>query len=63
MEEAYNKASANGRYYANARQIYYAARPLVLELTDKKSTLDSRYFTQTLLKDYLELYNPNWKVV
>jgi hypothetical protein len=63
MEKAYNKASANGRYYANARQIFYAARPLVLELTDKKSTLDSRYFTQTLLKDYLEMYSPNWKVV
>ena len=27
MEEAYNKASGNGRYTALARQIMYAARP------------------------------------
>ena len=35
MEEAYNKVSSNGKYYANARQIMYAARPRILELTDK----------------------------
>ena len=62
MEEAYNKASANGKYYANARQIYYAARPLILEDTSKYK-LESNYFTQTLLKDYLEEYAPDWKVV
>src|SRR5690606_16826691 len=33
MEDAYNKASANGKYYANARQIMYAARPEILRLT------------------------------
>lgn len=63
MEEAYNKASANGKYYANARQIYYAIRPLILADVDQ-SKLDGNYFSQTLLKDYLELYNPQgWKVV
>ncbi len=62
MEVAYNKASANGRYYANARQIYYAIRPLILEEVDQ-SKVDSNYFTQTLLKDYLEEYSPGWKVV
>jgi len=62
MEQAYLKASGNGRYYANARQIMYAARPFVLERTGEEN-LDSRYFTQTLLKDYLEIYTPGWRVV
>jgi len=62
MEEAYNKASSNGKFYANARQIFYAARPLILKDVDK-SSLKSDYFTQTLLKDYLEENRPNWKVV
>ncbi|MBC8229843.1 hypothetical protein H8E77_09875 [bacterium] len=62
MEQAYLKASGNGRYYANARQIMYAARPFVLERTGGEN-LDSRYFTQTLLKDYLEIYTPGWRVV
>ncbi len=61
MEEAYKKASSNGKYYANARQIFYAARPYILKQTDK-SRLDSQYFTQTLLKDYIEDYAPNWKI-
>jgi hypothetical protein len=62
MEDAYNKASSNGRYYANARQIMYAARPAILEECDASEFKDV-YFTQTLLKDYLEKYNPGWKVV
>jgi len=62
MESAYMKASSNGKYPANARQIYYAARPEILRRVDKDK-LDSRYFTQTLLKDYLEKYNPSWDVV
>lgn len=62
MEAAYNKASSNGRYYANARQIMYAARPAILEQTGDRE-LKSAYFTQTLLKDYLEEYTPGWKVV
>lgn len=61
MEAAYNKASSNGRYYANARQIMYAARPEILERTGEQ--LESAYFTQTLLKDYLEEFTPSWKVV
>lgn len=62
MEDAYNKASSNGRYYANARQIMYAARPAILEQCGKHG-FNSVYFTQTLLKDYLEEYEPDWKVV
>lgn len=62
MESAYNKASSNGKYYANARQIMYAARPEILFRTGEDE-LNSQYFTQTLLKDYLEIYDPPWKVV
>ena len=36
MEEAYLKASGDGKFPANARQIMYAARPLVLERTGGK---------------------------
>jgi len=62
MEAAYLKASGNGRYPANARQIYYAARPAILADADAES-LDSQYFTQELLKSYLEQYRPDWDVV
>ena len=62
MEDAYNKASSNGKYYANARQIMYAARPVILaEINEAR--FNDVYFTQTLLKDYLEKYSPDWKVV
>lgn len=62
MEEAYMKASAGGKYPANARQIYYAARPYILRETGERQ-LNSLYFTQTLLKDYLETYETDWDVV
>ena len=62
MEAAYLKASGDGRYPANARQIYYAARPAILAEADADS-LDSQYFTQELLKSYLEQYRPDWDVV
>lgn len=62
MEDAYMKASGNGRYPANARQIYYAARPIILKETGE-AELNSQYFTQTLLKDYMDEYNPSWDVV
>ncbi len=62
MEAAYLKASGDGRYPANARQIYYAARPAILAEADANS-LDSQYFTQTLLKDYLDEREPDWDVI
>jgi hypothetical protein len=52
MEEAYNKASGNGQYTALARQIMYAARPYIQQKTGKP--LQSAYFTQHLLPDYIE---------
>jgi len=62
MESAYMKASSNGKYPANARQIYYAARPEILSRLNKDE-LPSQYFTQTILKDYLEERRPGWDVV
>jgi len=62
MKEAYNIVSSNGKYYANARQLMYKVRPAVIERCDE-CWKNSSYFTQTLLKDYLEYHNPSWKVV
>jgi hypothetical protein len=66
MTEAYLKASDNNRLPANARQIMYCARPLVLELTGGRCWEDTDYFTQTLLPDYLERHpeqTAEWDVV
>ena len=52
MEAAYLKASAGGTLPANARQIMYAARPLILAATGKDQ-LDDAYFPQVLLPDYI----------
>jgi len=61
MEAAYNHASSNGKYYANARQIMYAARPEILRQTGRKELLSATF--QTLLKDYIEEREPAWKIV
>ena len=62
MEEAYLKASANDTLPALARQIYYQARPKIMELTDDKE-LQYGYFSQTLLPDYIEEEGVDWDVV
>jgi hypothetical protein len=61
MEEAYLKVSGNGALPANARQIMYAARPHIQNVTGKP--LGDAYFTQTLLPDYIEEYGVTWDVV
>lgn len=54
MEQAYLKASSNGTLPANARQIMYAARSLIIELTGKASPWkNSSSFTQGLLNDFI----------
>jgi len=53
MEEAYLKASADGTLPANARQIYYAARPLMQELLGAGAEIKDQYFTQYLLPDFM----------
>ena len=50
MREAYMKASDDGQLPAKPRQIMYAARPKILEMTGK-DVLNDAYFTQTLLPD------------
>ena len=65
MAQAYLKASGGGHYPAAARQIYYAARPGILEIVDQ-ATLDSQYFTQRLLPDYMTAHpheTADWDVV
>jgi DNA topoisomerase VI subunit B len=73
MEQAYLQTSdpgpypaASGRLPAEARQIMYAARPLVLALTGGAVWKQSDYFTQHLLPDYLEQHpqrTADWDVV
>lgn len=62
MEDAYLMASGNDRYLVNARQVMYAARPMVLKLTIGKLWASDTYFMQTILTDYLEEYEPGWKI-
>ena len=61
METAYLKASGNGRFPANARQIMYAVRGYIQERTGQP--LQDNYFTQTLLIDYMEERRKSWDVV
>ena len=67
MEQAYRKASSNGTLPANARQMMYAARPLIIELTGKAAPWkNSATFTQGLLPDYMEAHPDQcarWDVV
>ena len=62
MKAAYLKASANDTLPASARQIFYQARPKIMEMTDDKN-LAYGYFSQTLLPDYIEDTGVNWNVV
>src|SRR6478672_4024000 len=62
MEEAYLMASANDTLPALARQIYYQARPKIMEMTGDKELVYG-YFSQTLLPDYIEEKGVSWNVV
>jgi hypothetical protein len=61
MEECYMKASDNNRLPATARQIFYVARPLIEEQTDKPLRYD--YFSQTLLPNFVNEHGKDWDVV
>ena len=52
MEDAYNKVSSNGRLPAHARQVMYAARGYIQDMTGKD--LSDQYFIQTLLVGYMQ---------
>jgi hypothetical protein len=62
MEKAYMAASAGGRLPAMARQIYYQARPKIMQLTEDRE-LAYGYFSQILLPNYIEEHGVTWKVV
>jgi hypothetical protein len=61
MEECYMKASDNNRLPATARQIFYVARPLIEDQTDKP--LNYAYFSQTLLPNFVNRHGADWDVV
>lgn len=62
MEAAWLAASTNATLPAQARQVMYAARPKIQELTGGRP-LDDQYFCQTLLPDYMEEHGVEWDVV
>lgn len=61
LPAAWDKASGDGQYPASARQIYYAARGPLQQLTGKPPAYN--YFSQTLLPDHIEKYQCAWDVV
>ena len=61
MPTAYNKASAGGTLPVRPRQIMYAARGYIQEKTGRK--LDDRYFSQTILPDYVDREEVDWDIV
>jgi hypothetical protein len=61
MQEAFMQASAKNTLPANARQIMYAARPMIAQLADRElGGQFDKYFTQTLLPDYVAERRPAW---
>jgi hypothetical protein len=68
MEDAYNDASSHGKYPIISQQVFYKARPKILELTGKKELKDKERsrFCYTLLPLFM-LDNPdltrNWRVL
>jgi len=65
LPDAYNKVSSGGKYPAQVRQLMYAARGRILELTGKEN-LNSSYFTQRLVPNYVAQHpeiTASWDVV
>src|SRR5262245_19036600 len=62
MEDAYMRASGNGKLPALVRQIFYQSRPKIMELTEDKH-LDYGYFSQVLVPNYIEENGVDWDVV
>jgi hypothetical protein len=65
IKECYQHVSGPRSLPAKARQIYYAARPKIMAMTDDKE-LQYGYFSQTLLPDYIEEHpreTNDWNVV
>ena len=56
MPDAYAKA-AGGIGKCQPRQIFYAARPMILDELDDEKDVSSVYFTQTLLPDFMAAHS------
>jgi Protein of unknown function C-terminus (DUF2399) len=69
LPDAYQKASGQGVYPANARQVFYAAREPILKMIHPEKArkgLSSQYFIQTVLVDYMREHveqTASWDVV
>ena len=62
--EAYRKASGDGQFPPSSRQVFYQARPMILELI-KADNLVAHYITQNLLPDFEEQHpeeTANWDI-
>jgi hypothetical protein len=62
MEEAWNKASDNGRLPTHWRQIFYVMRPICDAHPDSDRPLRDATF-KNILEQYLEDYGPGWDVL
>lgn len=60
LPTAYLHASGQGAYTVSQRQLYYAARDGFKEATDRE--IDYSYFSQTILRQYLNRNNVDWKI-
>lgn len=60
LPRAYMHASGNGKYTVSQRQLYYASREAFYEATGRH--IDQAYFTQTILRKYLNTYDVDWKI-
>jgi hypothetical protein len=60
LPKAYEHASGNGQYTVFNRQLYYASREEFRKVTGREINAD--YFTQTILRQYLNRYKPGWKI-
>lgn len=60
LPDAYMHVSGGGRLPASKRQIYYSIRDVFQEMTGQE--LDSQYFSQTLLPQYLNRHDVDWLV-
>jgi DNA topoisomerase VI subunit A len=60
LPTAYLHASGQGAYTVSQRQLYYAARDAFKEATDRE--IDYSYFSQTILRQYLNRNNVDWKI-
>jgi DNA topoisomerase VI subunit A len=61
LPAAYKHASGNSDRPVHNRQLYYAARESFLEMTGKE--IDANYFTQTLVRKYVNQHQPDWNLV